>query len=180
MDQNLRTVLWHQLGASIDMLENAITACPEEVWSEGSSYQSFWYMSFHTLFFLDLNLSDSVEDFMPPQPFTLSELDPEGILPERTYTKLELLTYLAHCREKCRVHIETLSTEKAQRLFLSTEKARQILNSAAWRDRTILELLFQSVRHVQHHVGQLNLLLRQKTDSAPNWVGQTRRELNEA
>ncbi len=52
MIENLRTILWHQFGASIDMLENAIQACPENIWaaraeqgveldSEGSNYQSF-------------------------------------------------------------------------------------------------------------------------------------------
>jgi hypothetical protein len=26
------------------------------------------------------------------------------------------------------------------------------------------------MRHIQHHVGQLNLVLRQTVDSAPRWV----------
>jgi uncharacterized damage-inducible protein DinB len=34
------------------------------------------------------------------------------------------------------------------------------------------ELLLYNMRHVQHHAAQLNLLLRQKTDSAPNWVSK--------
>jgi len=32
------------------------------------------------------------------------------------------------------------------------------------------ELLLYNMRHVQHHAGQLNLMLRQETDSAPGWV----------
>jgi len=28
------------------------------------------------------------------------------------------------------------------------------------------------MRHVQHHAAQLNMLLRQKTDSAPDWVSK--------
>ncbi|MGQ0721472.1 MAG: hypothetical protein ACT4PE_07865 [Candidatus Eiseniibacteriota bacterium] len=31
--------------------------------------------------------------------------------------------------------------------------------------------------HVQHHTGQLNLILRQRTDSAPSWVTQAKREV---
>ena len=178
MDNNFRTILWHQFGASIDMLENAIIACPEHVWSDGSSYQSYWYISYHTLFWLDLYLEDSAGGFAPPEPFTLSELDPEGLIPERVYTKLELLSYLEHCREKCRVQLATLTTEKAQQLFINTEKARQVFTSAGWQDRTLLELQLYNMRHVQHHAAQLNLLLRQKTDSAPGWVGQTKQELH--
>jgi hypothetical protein len=30
------------------------------------------------------------------------------------------------------------------------------------------------MRHVQHHAGQLNLILRQKIDSAPRWVKKTK------
>ena len=34
------------------------------------------------------------------------------------------------------------------------------------------ELLLYNMRHVQHHAAQLNMLLRQKTDSAPDWVSK--------
>jgi len=34
------------------------------------------------------------------------------------------------------------------------------------------ELLLYNMRHVQHHAAQLNLILRQKVDSAPGWVAQ--------
>jgi hypothetical protein len=36
------------------------------------------------------------------------------------------------------------------------------------------ELLLDNMRHVQHHAAQLNLILRQKTDSAPRWVATAR------
>ncbi|MEZ4847283.1 MAG: hypothetical protein R3B93_01345 [Bacteroidia bacterium] len=36
---------------------------------------------------------------------------------------------------------------------------------------TLLEIIFYNFRHVQHHVGQLNFLLRQKADVAADWVG---------
>ena len=32
------------------------------------------------------------------------------------------------------------------------------------------EVVIYNLRHVQHHVAQLNLLLRQRIDSAPQWV----------
>ena len=81
MDTILRAVLWQQFGAAIDMLENALIACPDELWSDRSQRPEFWYLVYHTLFFLDLYLSDSVEGFAPPAPFTLEELDRAGLLP---------------------------------------------------------------------------------------------------
>jgi len=40
------------------------------------------------------------------------------------------------------------------------------------------ELLLYNMRHVQHHAAQLNMLLRQKTDSAPKWVSKGGQKIN--
>lgn len=162
MDTNLKTIIWQQFGASIDMLENAMHACPEGLWGDRSQRPEFWYVAFHTLFFLDCYLSDSEAGFTPPAPFTLDELDERGIIPERVYAKEELQKYLVHGREKCRSTIAAMTEDKAnQRCGFS------------WLDISVLELLLYNMRHVQHHAAQLNLILRQKVDSAPRWVRKT-------
>lgn len=160
MDTTWRNILWQQFGAAIDMLENAILACPDKVWSSRDSPapNDFWYVAYHALFYLDLYLSDSVEGFAPPPPFTLSELESD-VLPERTYTKDELQAYLEHGRRKCRATIKALTDHKVRRRC-----------GFDWLDLSDGELLLYNMRHVQHHAAQLNLLLRQTTDSAPAWV----------
>jgi hypothetical protein len=158
-----KSVIWQQFGAAIDMLDNALLACPDELWSDRSQRPEFWYVVYHTLFFLDLYFSDSVEGFIPPVPFNLDELDPAGLMPERPYTKDELHTYLEHGRRKCRATIEALTDEKARQRC-----------SFEWVDVSNAELLLYNMRHVQHHAAQLNLILRQKTDSAPAWVPKAR------
>jgi len=40
----------------------------------------------------------------------------------------------------------------------------------------MLENALVDLRHVQHGAAQLNLILRQTTDSAPRWIAMTRRE----
>jgi hypothetical protein len=157
MDAFFKSILWAQFGAAIDMLENAMRACPDALWT-GSR---FWYISYHTLFFLDFYLSDPADAFAPPAPFTLDELDPAGLLPDRPYTKEELQAYLDHGRKKCRAVIEALTEEKA--------RGRR---DFGFLDLTFAELLLYTMRHVQHHAGQLNLILRQQTDAAPRWVRQ--------
>jgi hypothetical protein len=167
VDPVWKTILWQQLGAAIDMLENAMRACPADLWGDPSkqpewnshSVVGFWYVAYHTIFFLDLNLSGSVEGFAPPAPFNLDELDPAGLLPERMFTKDELLNYVEHCRRKCRAAIQALTEEKARERF-----------EFGSSDISFAELLVYSMRHVEHHVGQLNLLLRQGTGSAPGYV----------
>jgi hypothetical protein len=161
MDASLRPILWSQFGAAIDMLENALNACPEELWSDRSQRPEFWYVVYHTLFWLDLYSSDSREGFAPPTPFNLDELDPAGILPERVYAKDELRRYLDHGRRKCRAAIAALTDDKARRGF-----------AIGSIDLSVAELMLYNLRHVQHHTAQLNLILRQKTDSAPPWVAR--------
>lgn len=163
MDDNLRSILWRQFGAAIDMLENAIRACPDKVWGDRPGWHEFWYLASHTLFWLDYYLTDSPEGFSPPAPFGLEELDPAGVLPPRVYTKEELLRYLEHGREKCRTVIASLTETKAA---LPCDFFRPGF--------TYLELHLYNMRHVQHHAAQLNLLLRQQIDSAPRWVAVTK------
>ena len=161
---SFKTLVWRQFGASIDMLENAMIACPDHVWGDKVGWHEFWYLASHTLFFLDLYLSETDEaGFRPPPPFGLEELDEAGVLPPRVYTKQELLTYLAHCRAKCRDSMATLTEEKANRQAVGLRPGL-----------TFAELYLYNMRHVQHHTAQLHLLLRQQVDSAPRWVSTTK------
>ncbi|MEZ4885018.1 MAG: DinB family protein [Chitinophagales bacterium] len=162
MNPLFKESLWQQFGASIDMLENAIIACPDELWDTDSN---FWYIAYHTLFFLDYYLTDEPDSFHPPKPYTLSEFDPSGVMPERVYSKEELLQYLAFCRQKCNDVISNLTAEGAEKRFVTE-----------YKNYSVFEILLYNMRHVQHHAAQLNLLLRQGMDNAPSWV--SRAELN--
>jgi len=155
--------LWRQFGASIDMLDNAIVACPDSLWADRGREPQYWYLVYHTLFWLDLYLSGTIEGFAPPQPYGLEELNPEGEMPARPYTKEQMRGYLAHCREKCRATIAGLTEARAR------ERC-----AFGWGEASFAELLLYNMRHVQHGAGQLNLILRQTTDSAPRWVAVTR------
>jgi hypothetical protein len=161
MDNAWRTLVWPQFGAAIDMLENAVLACPEDLWSDRSRDPEFWYLVYHTLFWLDLYLTGSVKGFAPPAPFTLDELDPAGLLPDRVYSKELLHGYLQHGRRKCRGVIESMTDEQARRR-----------SRFGWGEISFVELLLYNMRHVQHHAAQLNLMLRQETNSAPVWVAR--------
>ena len=156
----LQSALQSQYSATLGMLENAISACPDDVWEEEQEgHWPFWYMAFHTLFFLDHYLADTDADFAPPAPFGLTELDPSGAMPERTYAREELLRYLEHSRRRAFEVIAALTDARAAEV-------------TAFRRRAMprAELLIYNLRHVQHHVAQLNLTLRRRTGTAPAWV----------
>ncbi|WP_064197565.1 MULTISPECIES: DinB family protein [Emticicia] len=155
----IKQSLWNQMGASIDMLEDSILLCPNDHWD---TERKFWYQSFHVLFFLDYYLSTEPPTFSTPKPFTESEF--EDRMPERVYTKPELLEYLQFCREKCKDLIENLSEQQLEFRWI---------NSSGSMNYSIHEILLYNLRHVQHHVAQLNLHLRQVIDDAPEWVFRT-------
>lgn len=161
-----KTDLWYQLGAAIESLENAIAQCPEELWGDRGHQPEYWYVTYHTLFFLDYYLSPTADGFHPPAPFGLEELDPAGVLPDRVYTPAELLAYLEHGREKARALVASLTDETAREI--------RRFNNQDW---AVLEWLVDAIRHVQHHTAQLNLIRRQQTDSPSRWVHRAKTEL---
>lgn len=157
-------MLWRQFGIAINDLEQALRDCPDKLWEEllwadqpdqwvASGFSSFWYLGYHTLFWLDLYLTGAEEGFVPPEPFDLVEMDANEILP-RTYTREELLGYLVDCRQKCQETILSLSTEEAGRIC-----------QFPWGEVPFAELMLYTMRHVQEHAAQLHLFLgQQKTD----------------
>jgi hypothetical protein len=148
MNATIKESLWKQFGASIDMLENAINLCTDELWED----RMFWYSSYHCLFWLDYYLTPEPNSFTPPSPFRLSEFDPEGALPDRVYSKSELLSYLQHNRQKCHQLIASMTDEVANSRWINE-----------FKNYSIFEITLYNMRHVQHH--------------APNWVGQTKENL---
>lgn len=171
MDTILKSAIAQQFGSAIDMLENVLQACPDHLWHVRlwddprlPAAAEFWYILYHTLFWLDLYLSGSVEGFAPPAPFTLDELDPAGLLPEKPYTKAQLQTYLDYTRVKCHATMEALTEETA----------RQQCNFP-WGEITFAGLLLDNMRHVQEHVAQLNMILGQKMGWSPKWATRAKK-----
>lgn len=157
----VREPLWQQFGAAIDMLGNAIRACPDELWDRAGDDPAIWYIAYHTIFWLDYYSSGAPADFDPAAPVGLSEFDSDGDVPTNAIPRGELLTYLADIRARLRNLI----------LNLTDERAAENL-AMRWGSMSVLELLIYNLRHVQHHTGQLNLLLRQRANDAPAWVKQ--------
>lgn len=165
MESSWSHALWRQFGAAIEMLENALVACPDSLWTERlwpdpsppwfpPQFGEFWYVSFHVLVWLDLYLSGvPEEDFAPPAPFAQGELDSVASLPARPYTKEELHEYLSSIRQKCRTTLAELTDERARRsVEYPWSKGQPV---------SFLELQLFNLRHVQEHAAQLSLFLGQ-------------------
>ena len=103
-------MLWRQFAAAIDALGEALRKCPDALWGErlwqdepdqwvAQGFSAFWYLGYHTLFWLDLYLTGAEEGFAPPAPFDLVEMEANETLP-RLYSREELLGYLELCRQR--------------------------------------------------------------------------------
>lgn len=165
MNPSMQQSIWQQFGAAIDMMENAIKACPPDLWDTPAR---FWYNAYHAAFFTDYGLSGTPmeADYQPPYPFTKSEFE-DDLLPERVYTREEVLAFFEHGRK--RLH-----------QLLSSATAADLLEKrfvSEYKNFTVFEWLLYNMRHVQHHAAQLNLLLRQNIDDAPSWVSITKQPL---
>ena len=167
MDNVWKTGLWQQFGAAIDMFEASVRACPDELWEASLSlpdpqqpmWSQVWYTVLHVLKWLDRYLEGASLSYMPPLPFQFIEID-GGLEPERVYTKQELLTYLAECREKCRATILNMTDERAQEIL-----------DYGWMALPFAELQMYSMRHVQEHAAQLSLFIGQHTQSHTlDWI----------
>lgn len=167
-------MLWRQFGAAIDMLNEALRDCPDELWElrlwedqpdqwVAVGFSTFWYVSYHTLFWLDLYLTGAEEGFAPPAPFDLVEMEPDEELP-RTYTRKELLDYLEHCRRKCQETIRAMSNERAYQLC-----------RFAWGELPFAELQLYNLRHVQEHAAQLRMFLGWNTGRATSWISRAQK-----
>jgi hypothetical protein len=162
MDALLKTSLWHQFGAAIDMLDDTLTLCPDELWTsivwedtQDVRFGQYWFIAYHTLIWLDQYVAGAPDGFVLPAPFILH------MLPRTPYTKEDLQLYLKACRQRCQAAIEGLTEDRA-------------LEMTEW-DMPYFELQIYNLRHVQEHASQLLYVLGEHGVKGLGWVRQARK-----
>ena len=166
----LKQTLWNQFGAGIDMLAHTVKALPESSWSPKSKP---YYLSYHTALFLDYYLTIPPTNYKPLLPYQLvpwEEIPSSGVddlLPERPYSQAELREFITSARSKCKNLIRSLDEKIVNAPWI--EKPDEIAG-AMTLNYTVLEILLYNLRHLQHHTGQLNFILRQLTGKPVDWV----------
>lgn len=163
-NSDLYTGIWHQFGAAIDTLQDALNLCPDHLWTlqlwddeEDTRYGQLWFIAYHTLFWTDLFLTGTPEGFAPPLPFV------RGQLPDQPHTREQIQTYLDYCRSKGKTTLENLTDEKARQRC-----------TFQWMEPSYFELQVYSLRHIQEHAAQLNLVLGQQGITGQDWVAKAR------
>lgn len=161
----LRSILWNQFGAAVDMLTNCIHTVPDDYFD---THKRAYYIAYHSVIFLDYYSSFPPSGFSPRLSFTQQATDlrpPESIddlIPDKLYSKAELLNYINEIRSKCRILISTISEERLQTRFTEGSESGDM-------DCPFLEIFLYNMRHTAHHVGQLSLLIRQDLNQHVEW-----------
>lgn len=154
-----------QFEAALWMLHDCIHKCPDEHWSGATAIigkYEFWHVVHHTLACTDGYLSSNEESMeYLPEFYPAGHRDIDEEYPSRTFSKDEMLTFIAHCLTKLR---ESIANE--------TEESLRGPSGFSWVEINRAELHLYSLRHVMHHTGMLSAFLRRldpPKDRQPRW-----------
>jgi hypothetical protein len=162
-------LIGRQFAAAIQMVEQAVEACPDDLWDDRSDGSPFWHLAYHALFFTDLYLSDDEKSFRARDyhedkthflPGDYGDFGGVVGTPERPYTRAQLAEYARYCLGKCEEAFARLTDER------TLERC-----GFWWYELNVGEFVLNNLRHVQHHAGQLVLLLRRRADVGIEWRG---------
>jgi hypothetical protein len=165
MNKSTYDIIWSQFGASVDMLINVVSSCPDTYFETN---KRFYYLAFHSIIFLDYYLTIPPSEFSPMLPFTQKEkVDRpadavDDLIPDRIYSRRELVDYLNEIRSKGRRLIDSLGSDHTELRFTEGSGPDDM-------DYPVLEILLYNMRHTQHHVGQLNLFMRMDLEKHMEW-----------
>ncbi len=116
-----------------------------------NAHSAVWYTTLHLVYTLDWNFSARAPSWEPPPPFRTSAprvrspgTDPP--LPQRTYTREELLSYIAYVHEKARTTLAAVAADEA---------------ALAGHGRTSADWLVSGFGHAMGHFGNLQTFLWQ-------------------
>jgi hypothetical protein len=172
MTDLLETVLKNQYHASLAMLRQAIEKCPDAVWYSKSQVNTFWQVSYHTLYFAHLYLQPNEAAFRPWKDHQANVQyddaiagppNPESPLPllPDPYTREQVLEYWTMCDDMVDAAIDTMDLTSPESGF-------------SWYKIPKLEHQIVNIRHIQLGAAQLAGRLRAELNIALDWVGSGR------
>jgi len=163
---DVRAALEGQYRAALSMLRQVIERCPEELWIDESYENRTWHVAYHALFYGHLYLMPDEASFTPWEghreehqflgrvPWPPHDAPRLGV----PYTREELLAYCDH--------LDGLIGPTLECVDLGAKTC-----GFDWYDLPKLDHELLSVRHVQHHAGQLADRLRVRADIGVDWRG---------
>ncbi|MCU0727587.1 MAG: DinB family protein [Planctomycetes bacterium] len=161
---DIKAALKGQYHAALAMLRAAVERCPDELWLSERHVNRTWRVAYHAVFYGHLYLMPSEADFAPWEghreesqflgrlPWPPHDLPKSG----EPYARADVLRYLGR--------VDALVDPTLDRMDLGSADS-----GFWWYRMPKLDHLLLSVRHVQHHAGQLAERLRVEADVGLDW-----------
>lgn len=153
MNQIIKLALKNQYKSALQTLREAILRCPDSLWSEQSSEWPYWQLVYHTLFYTDLYLSQSLELFTPAVKNGKSWQNPDT---DGFQSKTDMLEYFEIVEAKVDREIDDTDLGRNESGF-------------DWYPISKLDHEILNIRHIMIHVGHLDIRLRQAGQEALTW-----------
>ncbi len=159
-DLTLRSALISQYLSALDMMKKCIESCPKDLWLNGEFVNPFWRVVYHSLFYFRLYLFQHLNDHSPweqhRQGAQNMTLDPDttDVVP---YTREQMLDFVDHC--------QVLVDDSVSRMDLTADDC-----GFHWYQVSKLEHMLVNLRHLQHHIAQLQDRLRNHKAQGIGWT----------
>lgn len=146
---------------ALRLMEAALIDCPDDLWEKdlwpdeattaagphgGLHGSAPWFLGYHALSCLDYDLTGGFERWAPPQPFD----DNTYALPNRVFTKPELLGYVDWCRRRVLQTLDSLT---------ATTAARPLPDAHRYRGTPFGVIVGSVPLHVVEHAAQIREFL---------------------
>ena len=141
----------------MQMLEQVIRTCPEDLWCANPHGQSIWKRVLHALESVDFHFNDFGR-------YLFSDID-GMVSPEfdckdtRVLSPDEMLRYFGSVKEKCTIAFETLDDQ------------RLLTTSTAGLGSTCLDTIIQQIRHLSLNAGRCAEALAASECNNIKWEG---------
>jgi hypothetical protein len=151
---SVNDLIQSQYQAALEMLKEAVSQCPEELWNDATYQNRFWNVAYHALFYTHLYLQPNLDTF---SGWEKHRPDSEQMRASTAYSKTEVLEYLMVCQDQVATQVPELDMDGASGFY--------------WIPMNKLELQFYNIRHLQHHTGELCERLGATSAVEIGWIG---------
>jgi len=155
-----------QIGAAFKMLEHVIDNANDKTWTARINNMPFWQICYHVLWFTDFYFHADQATFQP-QGFDMEGIHNYWIKPDsqmienqkRPISKSNMKTYCTYAKQKANHFIESIDES-----YFTTPSPFE------WHGFPKIDLVDYNLRHLQHHVGQLDIILRREQNIGNPWI----------
>lgn len=155
-----------QIGAAFKMLEVVIDNANENTWTARLNNMPFWQICYHVLWFTDFYFHANQATFQP-QSFDMEGIHNYWIKPDsqmienqkHPISKSDMRAYCKYARQKANQFIKSINVT-----YFTTPSPFE------WHGFPKIDLVDYNLRHLQHHVGQLDIVLRREQDIGNPWI----------